>query len=425
MISGIYDHDVSSVDIDGGVTDSGYASDQGPSATTHANSNIGVTKSAHACGDRGPKEATPPTTPPPNSGMEEDSSMNGTEYRSQVSMENGNGPKNAEGADFSNSWKSRQVDAMGSVYSRDLPALSNTIIRAPALYVEALPSKKIRHKLADALNIWLRVPEDDLLQIKHVINLLHNASLILDDFEDGSVSRRGRPATHMVFGTAQAINSAGYQINKAMIETMKLGDVRCVDIFSEQMDKLYVGQGHDLFWAFNTKLPSVEEYLCMVDYKTGALFNMLVKLMEAKSRTTIIHRPDLCHLVTLLGRFFQIRDDYMNLTSVEYTDQKGFCEDLDEGKFSLPLIHAIKHAPEAECTILQHVLSQRHVSSAMPLASKHLVLDILKMTRSLDYTKTILDNLYRDIDWELSHVEGVYGAENRILRGLFGLLKIK
>ncbi|KAI8631483.1 isoprenoid synthase domain-containing protein [Xylariaceae sp. FL1651] len=334
------------------------------------------------------------------------------------------GPTNFNGADFRNSWKTRQVDEMSSVYSQDLPALSNTIIQAPAKYVEALPAKKIRDRLADALNIWLGVAEEDLLQVKHVINLLHNASLILDDFEDGSVSRRGRPATHMVFGTAQAINSAGYQVNKAMIEAMKLGDARCADIFSEQMDKLYVGQGHDLFWAFNIKLPSVEEYVSMVDYKTGALFNLLVRLMVVKSHPPSHSTPDLSRLVTLLGRYFQIRDDYMNLTSLEYTDQKGFCEDLDEGKFSLPLIHAIKHAPEAECSILQHVLSQRHRANSMSLASKHLVLDILKVTNSLEYTKEVLDGLSRELEWEMTTIEAISGMENKPLRGLLSLLKV-
>lgn len=151
-----------------------------------------------------------------------------------------------------------------------------------------MPGKKIRDKAANALNIWLMVNEENLQQIREVINLLHNASLILDDVEDGSVSRRGRPATHMVFGTSQAINAAGYQINKAMIEVMKLGNLECIEIFvgksrclrkpisttcsriassyKEEMDRLYIGQGHDLFWTFNIERPSVKEYISMVDY---------------------------------------------------------------------------------------------------------------------------------------------------------------
>lgn len=51
--------------------------------------------------------------------------------------------------------------------------------------------------------------------------------------------------------------------------------------------------------------------------ETGALFNMLVRLMAAKTQTTPPVTPDLNHLIILLGRYFQIRDDYMNLTSGE------------------------------------------------------------------------------------------------------------
>ena len=40
--------------------------------------------------------------------------------------------------------------------------------------------------------------------------MLHNASLLLDDIEDGSELRRGAPTAHKVFGEALTINSANY-----------------------------------------------------------------------------------------------------------------------------------------------------------------------------------------------------------------------
>ena len=43
-----------------------------------------------------------------------------------------------------------------------------------------------------------------------------------------------------------------------------------------------------------------------------------------------------------LGLYFQIRDDYCNLSLKEYSENKSFCEDLTEGKFSFPIIHAIQ-----------------------------------------------------------------------------------
>jgi len=32
---------------------------------------------------------------------------------------------------------------------------------------------------------------------------------------------------------------------------------------------MYIGQGYDLFWTFNTQRPSVEKYISMVDYSTS------------------------------------------------------------------------------------------------------------------------------------------------------------
>jgi len=47
-----------------------------------------------------------------------------------------------------------------------------------------------------------------------------------------------------------------------------------------------------------------------------------------------------------MGIIFQIRDDYQNLSSPEYSHNKGLCEDLTEGKFSFPIIHSIRARPD-------------------------------------------------------------------------------
>jgi geranylgeranyl diphosphate synthase, type III len=51
-------------------------------------------------------------------------------------------------------------------------------------------------------------------------------------------------------------------------------------------------------------------------------------------------------LVNLIGILFQIRDDYQNLQDTQYTTNKGLCEDITEGKFSFPIVHAIRSRPD-------------------------------------------------------------------------------
>ncbi len=53
-------------------------------------------------------------------------------------------------------------------------------------------------------------------------------------------------------------------------------------------------------------------------------------------------------LTDTLGLYFQIRDDYANLQSKQYTENKSYCEDLTEGKFSFPIIHGILSQPDSQ-----------------------------------------------------------------------------
>lgn len=60
---------------------------------------------------------------------------------------------------------------------------------------------------------------------------------------------------------------------------------------------------------------------------------------------TDMHCSDYVPLVDLIGVLFQIRDDYMNLQADEYATNKGFAEDLTEGKFSFPIVHGVRANP--------------------------------------------------------------------------------
>ena len=58
----------------------------------------------------------------------------------------------------------------------------------------------------------------------------------------------------------------------------------------------------------------------------------------------------------LLALYFQIRDDLINLASEDYFKEKGFCEDLVEGKYSYPIIHCL-NTPSKD--IVRNVLKRR------------------------------------------------------------------
>ncbi|KAH8705865.1 putative geranylgeranyl pyrophosphate synthase [Talaromyces proteolyticus] len=216
------------------------------------------------------------------------------------------------------------------------------IISAPLDYLLSSQGKNIRTKLIAAFNQWLQVPEEKLEVINRVVELLHTASLLIDDIQDSSQLRRGQPVAHSIFGVAQTINSANYAYFAAQKKLELLENPKAFSIFTEELLSLHRGQGMDLYWRDSLICPTEEEYLEMVSNKTGGLFRLAVRLMQLESKQDKDYVP----LVDLLGITFQIRDDYQNLWSGIYTDNKGFCEDITEGKFSFPIIYSIRSNPK-------------------------------------------------------------------------------
>jgi geranylgeranyl diphosphate synthase type 3 len=228
-------------------------------------------------------------------------------------------------------------------------------VLAPYDYLNANPGKGIRSQLVRTFNVWLQVPEAKTRLIEEAVLMLHTGSLMIDDIEDHSELRRGKPSAHMVYGTPMTLNSANYVYFVALDKIRSMAslsvaghtplqsDEQVSAMMLAEMMNLHRGQGMELYWRDNFLCPTEEEYVTMANNKTAGLFRIVVNLMLGQS-TTLARYEDggaLIPLVNTLGLLFQIRDDYLNLRSGDYTENKGYCEDLSEGKFSFPLIHAL------------------------------------------------------------------------------------
>ena len=76
----------------------------------------------------------------------------------------------------------------------------DTSLLEPFNYIDRVPGKDVRGQLIDCFQTWLKIPEERIVVIKEIIGALHNASLLIDDIEDGSELRRGVPVAHAIYG---------------------------------------------------------------------------------------------------------------------------------------------------------------------------------------------------------------------------------
>lgn len=254
------------------------------------------------------------------------------------------------------------------------------VLLEPFNYYSRMPGKGIRPKLIEAFNIWFQLPPEILSKIADITQKLHNASLMIDDIEDSSLLRRGTPVAHVVYGLPQTLNTANYVYFLAFDEIFKLGNEDASRAFLAEMINLHKGQGLDIYWRDNSVCPSEEEYIDMVKNKTGGLFRLSVGLMQAFSED----KRDFFPLVNELGLLYQVIDDYQNLQSSEYHANKSYCEDLTEGKFSFPIIHAIKSNPDDAA--LANIVKQKPTDNDV----KRYACELMKAQGSFDYTKEFI-----------------------------------
>lgn len=283
------------------------------------------------------------------------------------------------------------------------PPDKDRVITAPFDYLNSQRGKDFRSQLIAAFNSWLQVPAASLEIITKVVGMLHTASLLIDDVEDNSLLRRGLPVAHSLFGVPQTINSANYIYFCALQELQKLpNSAAAIAVFAEELLNLHRGQGMDLFWRDTLTCPTEDEYLEMVGNKTGGLFRLGIKLMQTESGDAA-RAPDCVPLVNLIGLVFQIRDDYQNLQSGEYSDNKGMAEDLTEGKFSFPVIHSIRTDPGNLQLI--NILKQRTSDEEV----KRYAVKYMEGTGTFEYTLKVLDVLIqraRGVAEEIDRVRG-------------------
>ena len=194
------------------------------------------------------------------------------------------------------------------------------ILLEPVTYYKNQKSKNIRKLLIDLFGKILNVNQEDLNLINNIINSFHNASLVIDDIEDKSIIRRNEPCAHIKYGIPLTIN-AGYM---EIFQILKLVNVHFSSYTSQKfIDYLYTlheGQGMDIYYTENKIIPSLDEYTKMIVYKTGSPILISLELLFDKSNNILFKKnyEQFKNILINFSIFYQIRDDYINLTDVNY-----------------------------------------------------------------------------------------------------------
>ena len=179
------------------------------------------------------------------------------------------------------------------------------------------------------------------------LELIHGFSLIHDDLQDGDEVRRGRPAVWTRWGSAEAIN-AGDLMHAIALKTALRAGSGVANALAEATCEMIEGQSMDL--AFEHRFVTEDDYLKMVDRKTGGLFRCAFELGGRCAGASQETLADLRKVGSNVGRAFQIRDDLLGIWGNDEMTGKPTGSDVRRRKKSYPPVvaHAEANAEERD-----------------------------------------------------------------------------
>jgi secondary thiamine-phosphate synthase enzyme len=210
-------------------------------------------------------------------------------------------------------------------------------VAAPMRRLVEAGGKRLRPKLVQ-LTAGIGPRNDPLraAELAAAVELLHNATLIHDDYVDESTHRRGRPTVAAAEGPERAIAVGDYYFAKATRLIAEMGNPAVTSAVAEALEAICASQIDDV--ALRGTYPGDREsYLRVIRGKTASLFAAACASGALLSGAAPEVVGALRRYGDLLGTAFQMADDM-----VDFSPDSGKPVGLDirQRVLSLPLIYA-------------------------------------------------------------------------------------
>lgn len=234
------------------------------------------------------------------------------------------------------------LDSLLELEGETIPwKLWNEALYGPLREFLSRPGKEFRARLVDAA--WRLSGQTDAppRELPLLVEILHAGSLIVDDIEDGSAYRRGRPALHCQYGVPLALNAGNwlYFWPQALLRRLGLSDQKELALHrlvTNTLMQCHQGQALDLSVRIGElaqrDIPRVVSMTTRL--KTGSLMQLAASVGAIAAGAQPEHCQAIARFGQRLGSCLQMLDDIGGITS-DRRCHKGH-EDLLLGRPTWP-----------------------------------------------------------------------------------------
>ncbi|WP_290948885.1 polyprenyl synthetase family protein [Hyphomonas sp.] len=248
------------------------------------------------------------------------------------------------------------VDRMQALVADDLAEVEKILIDRAASPVAVIPDlsgyivsaggKRLRPMLTLMAAHAVGKPNNATHVLAAAVEFIHTATLLHDDVVDESDLRRGKPAAKAIWGNSASILVGDFLFARAFNLLVETRSLDILDKLATASTTIAEGEVRQLA-AMNARDLPTEEYLAIVEAKTGALFEAAAE-SGAMSAGGDKFANAFATYGKNLGLAFQIIDDVLDYGGTTSVIGKSVGDDFRECKITLPVIIAKRRGSDED-----------------------------------------------------------------------------
>jgi octaprenyl-diphosphate synthase len=187
----------------------------------------------------------------------------------------------------------------------------------------------------------------DHVDLAVIVELIHIATLVHDDVMDEAVRRRAQPTANARWGNSLSVLLGDCLFAHALTLSTNFENADIGRAIARTAATVCSGEMIQTQRRFDLNL-TVQDYLRIVEMKTGSLFSAAAELAAVISEAEPNVIETFKNFGVQVGTAYQIYDDCVDLAGNESVTGKTLGTDLRKGKFTLPVLIFLRSASEFE-----------------------------------------------------------------------------
>lgn len=221
------------------------------------------------------------------------------------------------------------------------------LIRKVGEYVLSSGGKRIRPAMLLLAARLCDYQGTQAIPLASVVEFIHTATLLHDDVVDSATIRRGLASANTLWGNEASVLIGDFLFSKSFSLMVAAGSLDVLRVMSRATTIIAEGEVLQLLYTGEVGLTE-EQYLDVVRSKTAVLLSAACECGAILGAVSAEQQQALAEFGMELGIAFQLMDDILDYTASEEEFGKSIGHDLEEGKLTLPLIHALRGCTDDE-----------------------------------------------------------------------------